>query len=65
MVKWDYIVLTAHRTSDSIQDWLQRAGGEGWELVAVLDGPIAVQMVMKRPRGEGNGSDQESDPLRR
>ena len=50
MTKWEYVTvpLLVHATKQILDNW----GDEGWELVAVVPGPNAEQLVayMKRPK---------------
>ena len=50
MQKWEYVTvpLLTHATKQILDNW----GGEGYELVAVIPGPNAEQLVayMKRPK---------------
>ena len=50
MTKWEYVTvpLLTHATKQILDNW----GDEGYELVAVLPGPNAEQLVayMKRPK---------------
>jgi hypothetical protein len=50
MTKWEYVTvpLLTHATKQILDNW----GDEGYELVAVLPGPTAEQLVayMKRPK---------------
>lgn len=49
MQKWEYVTvpLLVHATKQILDNW----GQDGWELVAVVPGPSAEQLVayMKRP----------------
>ena len=49
MQKWEYVTvpLLVHATKQILDNW----GDDGWELVAVVPGPNAEQLVayMKRP----------------
>ncbi len=51
MTKWEYVTvpLLTHATKQILDNW----GDEGYELVAVVPGPNAEQLVayMKRPKG--------------
>ena len=53
-----------------IEDWINDAGAEGWELVGsspliapnkdgVAYGTIGVHLVFKRPKAQGNGAAAE------
>jgi hypothetical protein len=48
--KWEYatVPLLVHATKQILDNW----GDDGWELVAVIPGPNAEQLVayMKRPK---------------
>jgi hypothetical protein len=48
--KWEYatVPLLVHATKQILDNW----GDDGWELVAVVPGPSAEQLVayMKRPK---------------
>jgi hypothetical protein len=50
MTKWEYVTvpLLTHATKQILDNW----GDEGYELVAVVPGPNAEQLVayMKRPK---------------
>ncbi|HEV7896676.1 MAG TPA: hypothetical protein VGP31_02365 [Planosporangium sp.] len=50
MQKWEYatVPLLVHATKQILDNW----GEDGWELVAVVPGPNAEQLVayLKRPR---------------
>ena len=50
MQKWEYatVPLLVHATKQILDNW----GDDGWELVAVIPGPSAEQLVayMKRPK---------------
>ena len=52
MQKWEYatVPLLVHATKQILDNW----GDDGWELVALVPGPNAEQLVayMKRPKGE-------------
>jgi hypothetical protein len=55
MQKWEYatVPLLVHATKQILDNW----GEDGWELVAVVPGPNAEQLVayLKRPKaGEGD-----------
>jgi len=42
---------------EQVAEWLNRAGGEGWELVSVCDVKEGLLLILKRPAGEmGDGS---------
>lgn len=49
MQKWEYVTvpLLVHATKQILDNW----GSEGWELVAVVPGPTADNLVayLKRP----------------
>ena len=50
MAKWEYatVPLLVHATKQILDNW----GDDGWELVAVVPGPSAEQLVayLKRPK---------------
>jgi hypothetical protein len=50
MQKWEYVTvpLLTHATKQILDNW----GEDGWELVAVIPGPNAEQLVayLKRPK---------------
>ena len=50
MTKWEYVTvpLLSHATKQILDNW----GAEGYELVSVVPGPTAEQLVayMKRPK---------------
>ena len=50
MTKWEYVTvpLLVHATKQILDNW----GDEGWELVTVVPGPSAEQLIayMKRPK---------------
>ncbi|GIJ52197.1 hypothetical protein Val02_90830 [Virgisporangium aliadipatigenens] len=52
MQKWEYatVPLLVHATKQILDSW----GEDGWELVTVVPGPNAENLVayLKRPRGE-------------
>ena len=55
MTKWEYVTvpLLTHATKQILDNW----GDEGYELVAVVPGPNAEQLVayMKRPKEWAHG----------
>ena len=52
MQAWEYVTvpLLVHATKQILDNW----GQDGWELVTVVPGPSAEQLVayLKRPTGE-------------
>ena len=58
MQKWEYatVPLLVHATKQILDNW----GDDGWELVAVVPGPNAEQLVayLKRPSGMTRGDDR-------
>ena len=50
MTKWEYVTvpLLSHATKQMLDNW----GDEGYELVTVVPGPTAEQLIayMKRPK---------------
>jgi hypothetical protein len=59
MQSWEYVTvpLLVHATKQILDNW----GQDGWELVTIVPGPSAEQLVayMKRPRGgSGQGGAQ-------
>jgi len=53
MVSWEYatVPLLVHATKQILDNW----GQDGWELVTVVPGPSAEQLVayLKRPTEQG------------
>ena len=53
MQTWEYVTvpLLVHATKQILDNW----GQDGWELVTIVPGPSAEQLVayMKRPRQSG------------
>lgn len=49
MQKWEFatVPLIEHATQEILNNW----GEDGWDLVAVLQGPQGIVAYMKRPKG--------------
>ena len=49
MQKWEYatVPLIEHATQEILNNW----GEDGFELVAVIQGPQGIVAYMKRPKG--------------
>ena len=52
MRTWEYKLLTASGQAREIQDSLNRAGAEGWELVQVQGMVIYFKRLLDRPAAE-------------
>ena len=55
MQKWEY--ATVPLISHALQEILNQWGGEGWELVQVLESPtLGMTAYLKRPKAEESTS---------